>query len=372
MEKEEFYLGIESTGRTVALLATADGEVVGEGSAGPSVYSIMGQERTEQAIWTAIIAAFASAGFNTRDLLKAEQALPDITAICIGMTGVERPKDEGQIRRILNRFNLSQKVIVTSEAQIVLEAGFVPETETEEAQAAFGVAVIAGDTGLAFARGPEGTSARAGGWGYLLGDEGSAHYIGLQAVKAVLRSADGRGNPTALTSMVEREWKLAENRPDTLSQRVYSLLAGLGTGGNKAQIEDSTENFKRNLALLAPLVERAAANGDEVAGEILDEAAGALAEAAEAAIVRAHLENLPAGKAPSFKVGGIDFQLNVKADTNSNRKIPLAISGSVLLSNQGELRRRLNELLPQCDNPIAVLNPAEGALRMALREGQAS
>jgi hypothetical protein len=48
-------------------------------------------------------------------------------------------------------------------------------------------------------------------------------------------------------------------------------------------------------------------------------------------------------------------------------KIPLAIYGSVLLSNPGEVRTRLHSALPQCDDPIAVLNPAEGAVRLAIR-----
>src|SRR4051794_36688264 len=106
-EGQPYYLGIEATGRTVALLAGPDGEILGEGTATSAVYSVMGQERTSQALWTAIIAAFSSAGINTRDLLRASQPLPEVAALCVGMTNVERPKDESQVRRILDRFNLT-------------------------------------------------------------------------------------------------------------------------------------------------------------------------------------------------------------------------------------------------------------------------
>jgi N-acetylglucosamine kinase-like BadF-type ATPase len=353
LQEPQYVIGIEATGRTVALLANTEGEIIGEGVAGPAVYSVVGQERSGRALWTAILSAFSSAGINTRDLLQAGQTLPDVAAICVGMTGVERPKDEGQVRRILTEFNLFKQIMVTSEAAIVLETGSVE---------GYGVAVLAGDTGLAFAKGPQGQTARAGGWGYLLGDEGSAHYNGLQAVKAVLKAADGRGAATGLTKLVEREWKLPEGRADTLSQRVYSLLAGLGTGGNKAQIEDAVEGYKRALANLAPLVERAAAGGDSVAGAILDETAEALALAAQAVMSRTGLGS-PAAATP-LKFGGLNFEL--KNPAGPAPKVPLTIYGSVLLSNYGELRRRLQARLPQCDDPIAVLNPAEGAVSLAL------
>ncbi len=356
MQEQEYVLGIEATGRTVALLANLEGEVLGEGTAGPSVYSIVGQERSSRALWTAILSAFSSAGFNTRDLLKADQALPDVAAICVGMSGVERPKDENQVRRMLAEYNLTQKILATSDAAIVLEAG-CPD--------GYGVAVLGGENGLAFAKGRDGLTARAGGWGYLLGDEGSAHYLGWQVIRAVLRASDGRSQPTSLTKLVEREWKVAAGRADTLSQRVYSLLAGLGTGGNKAQLEETTEGYKRALAALAPLVERAATAGDAVAVTILDEAAEQLAQAAQAVITRTGLDTPAPTRAATFKVAGLDFEL--KPPVASDSKVPLAIYGSVLLSNQGELRRRLQARLPQCDDPIAVLNPAEGAVSLALQ-----
>jgi glucosamine kinase len=337
---EKYYIGIEATsGRTVALLANADGEIVGEGAATSAVYSQVGQERSSQALWTAIITAFGGAGYNTRDMLEAGQTLPPVGGIAIGMSGIERAKDESQVRRIIARYNLTENITVTSDAHIILEAGCINPDDPE--QPTFGLAVLGGETGLALAKTHDGKLARAGGGGYLLGDEGSSHFIGLEAVRAALRAADGRGEMTALTGLIEREWKIPADRSDQLQQKIYGLLANLGAGGNKAQYEDTVESFKRALGTLAPGVERLAVNGDAVALEILDRTASALAEAAEAALERAGLQNADA-------------------------KIPFAIHGAALLTNAGALRNRLRQLLPQCDDPISVMNPAEGALRLAM------
>ncbi len=337
---QEYIMGIEATpGRTVALLANrADGEILGEGTAGPAVYNVVGQERSSRALWTAILSAFKVAGFNTRDLMAADATLPQVAAVCIGMSGVERPKDEGQIRRILSEYNLFGKIQATNDAAIILETG-CPD--------GYGLAVIAGDNGLAYAKNTDGRVARAGGWGYLLGEEGSGYYLGWQAVRAVLRATDGRIAPTSLTKLIAREWSLPDNRPDMLAQRCYSLLAGLGSGGNKAQWEESTETYKRALAAFAPIVERAAASGDAAAVAILDDSAGALAQSAQAVITRTGLETLPQGTL-----------------------VPLAFYGSVLSSNPGELRHRLQTHLPQCADPVLVTHPARGALRLALRLGE--
>lgn len=346
---KEYYLGIEATNRTVALLANSEGEVVGRGTAGPSIYSQVGLERCGQTLWTAIIGAFSGAGYNTRDLLATEGALPEVEAICIGMTGIERRKDEASVQRILAGFNLADSTLITGEAHIVLNAGI---------EAGYGVSVLAGDSGLAFGVNKKGTKARAGGWGIILGEEGSAYWTGLEAIKAILAAADQRSSETSLTGLVEQQWKIAPNRPDSLAQQVYSLLEGLGSGGNKAQVEDTLDRYKRKIATLAPLVERAAQKGDQIASSILDRGADALSSNVTAVINRTGLNQSDT----------LDqLVLKTLKSTGSN-KVPLALSGSLFLSNQGELRRRLLERLENtCAEPALVTEPALGALRLAIK-----
>jgi|GEM_PF-1918052 len=347
-----YYIGIEAGSRTVALLANPAGEVVGRGTAGPSTYASVGTERCSQALWTAIIGAFSAAGINARDLLASESALPEVEAICVGMPGIERPKEESAVKRIFADFNLTQKVQVTSDAHIVLMAG-VP--------AGYGLAIMAGDNGYTLGIGRNGAKARAGGWGYLLGEEGSAYWVGLEAVKAILAATDGRGPETLLAEWLAKEWKIPANRPDALSRQVYSLSAGLGTGGNKAQLEETLESYKRSIGVLAIQVERAAQKGDEAAANILDRAAEALENAASASISKANLEQLTTAAAL------FDATWILKGAAEKP-KIPLAFSGTLLLSNQGELRHRLTERLEtRCAAPVLVTDPAEGALRLALQ-----
>lgn len=346
---EGFYIGIEAGQRTVALLANAEGEVVGRGTAGPSIYTSVGQEQCEQSLWKAIIGAFNGAGINSRDLLASDTPLPEVTAICLGMPGIERPKDESAIKRILADFNLTRQMLITNDAHIALLSG-VSE--------GYGVAVISGENSLAFGVGRNGLKARAGGWGYLLGDEGSSYWIGLEAVKAVLAQADGRGDETALTEMIGLEWKIPPNRPDSFSRHVYTLAASLGTGGNKAQLENTVDNYRREVGKLAPLVERAALKGDIVSSEILDRAAGHLAQAATAVIERTELTAID----PMRRAA-----MSLLSNANNNPLVPLAFGGPLLLSNQGELRSRLYEQLKElCAAPVLVTEPAEGALRLAM------
>src|SRR5690606_10204229 len=122
---------------------------------------------------------------------------------------------------------------------------------------------------LALAVGPQGEQVRAGGWGYLLGDEGSGYWIGREALRAALRAEDGRGPATAL---VERLCQVSGvDRP---SQLVGPVHRG--------------ERDRAWVASLVQVVLAAADAGDLVAGRILDAAAGELA-----VLVRAVSERAP-------------------------------------------------------------------------------
>jgi N-acetylglucosamine kinase-like BadF-type ATPase len=123
----------------------------------------------------------------------------------------------------------------------------------------WGVAVIAGTGSLAFGRDLAGRTARAGGWGFLFGDEGSAYAIAVDGLRAAAQAADGRGPATQLLPAFERRWNLPD--APALIPAVYAIA------GDRAAV-----------AALAAVVAAAAAAGDGVAQRILDEAAGRLAD----------------------------------------------------------------------------------------------
>jgi N-acetylglucosamine kinase-like BadF-type ATPase len=127
-----------------------------------------------------------------------------------------------------------------------------------------GVAVVAGAGSIALARSADGREGRAGGWGYVLGDEGSGYWIGREALATYLRTLEGRSSPGQMTDLVAK----------TLGRS--SVIESLGwLYGGQDQVA--------RLAELAPLVSQAAGGGDGCASEILAQAGRALAEIAGAA-----------------------------------------------------------------------------------------
>ena len=120
-----------------------------------------------------------------------------------------------------------------------------------------GISVIAGTGSICFGRGEDGTQVRSGGWGHLIGDEGSGYALGRDAVRAVAQAWDGCGPETMLTGLLAERFGL-----DTQSA-IISYVYGAD---------------KSRLAALSRLVEEAAAEGDAVAMEIIGKNARELAK----------------------------------------------------------------------------------------------
>jgi N-acetylmuramic acid 6-phosphate etherase len=305
---DRLYLGIDGGGtHTVALLAAGDtpehGSVLGRGEAGPSNLHAVGGGNALRALDEAVAAAFAAARLDR---------LP-VDAACLGLAGAGREEDQQVILDWARRANLAQHLEVTSDAAVLLAAGTADK---------WGLAVVAGTGSIAYGRSADGRSARAGGWGYLLGDEGSGYALVMAALQAVAWAADGRGAPTSLTDRFLA--KVGLNQPQGLVAAVYQ-----GSWDRTA------------LASLSPLVLEAAETGDAVARKIMDEGASELALAA-AAVAR----NLGLGTLP----------------------VPVALAGGVLLASAGYrqgLLETLASLGVRADPVRLVPEPAEGALRLA-------
>jgi len=227
----------------VAWLADADGRVIGEGRGSGANLHSAGELATEKALFEVIHVA-----------LGDRDAMPGVVAV--GMAGMDRPDDEAIVRAILRRLGCRGRVVAVNDAHIALVAG---------AGDAPGVVVIAGTGSIAYGIGPAGTAARAGGWGEVYGDEGSAFWVGARALAAVVRAADRRGPATALSALVLRH-------ADT--DRIDGLVGHVHTRSDRRQL----------IAGMAGLVARAEADGDAVAGEILRSAADELAVAARSVI----------------------------------------------------------------------------------------
>jgi N-acetylglucosamine kinase-like BadF-type ATPase len=185
-----------------------------------------------------------------------------------------------------------------------------------------GVALISGTGSLAYGRREDGMTARAGGWGYLFGDEGSAYGIAVEGLRAVAKCTDGRGPATRLQE---------------------SFLAALG--GIRAQdlitVIYDPKMTRSQIAELCPLVFEAQQASDPVATQIVETAACQLAET----------------------IAAVALQLGYET-----RRFPLALTGGVLLHNR-EMRNRLESALRHegiIADPITTIpNPVAGALSIS-------
>jgi N-acetylglucosamine kinase-like BadF-type ATPase len=235
-----YVLGIDAGGtKTVGLLADEAGSIVGEARAGGANLATHGELGVEKA-FDGVMETLGSRG--------------RAGAICVGIAGVDRPHDEQLIRSILRRLGYRERVRVVNDAVIALLAGAPERT---------GIVLLAGTGSIAYGIDPSGTTARAGGYGYLLADEGSGYWLGHQALRAAMRGFDGRGPDTKITPLVVEA--LAVQSPLELIGAVY---------------ERPLPTYE--IASLAHVVQRARDLGDVVATEILTEAAHELSVSARA------------------------------------------------------------------------------------------
>jgi N-acetylglucosamine kinase-like BadF-type ATPase len=260
----DYILGIDGGGtKTICVLMDIQGKVWGRGEAGASNYQTIGIDATFKSIEAAIISA-------TIEVRKKIDNIDNIQviAICLGLAGVARARDNEVIESIVAdlqispnlciewTLDLSQKIIICHDALIALVGGIGNDV---------GIVVAAGTGSIVFGRNQQGITKRVGGWGYLLGDEGSAYKIAVSGLQMAMQSYDGRGKSTSLVEGFKKHLTL-ENMED-LVEVVYR--GGWGV---------------KEIAALAIIVDNAVAEGDEIANQIIDEAVQELVKATSAVI----------------------------------------------------------------------------------------
>jgi len=153
---EGHFLGIDGGAtKTLAVIVDVGGQEIGRGMAGSGNQAAVGPERAVASIWRAVAEAARHAGSNKVFL-----------AAWIGLAGVDRPGDRDRLLPHLDA--LATVVRLTNDAELAL-------TGLDDA---VGVAVIAGTGSIALGRDAAGTTARSGGWGHIIGDEGSGYELG--------------------------------------------------------------------------------------------------------------------------------------------------------------------------------------------------
>lgn len=186
---------------------------------------------------------------------KAGVEEEDVAGLFIGLGGADRPSIKDKLQLAFSD-PWGERLFIDNDVVAALYSGTWGQP---------GVVLIAGTGSISCALSEDGTRYRVGGWGYLVGDEGSGFDLGKKAAMAVLREFDGRGAPTVLTQLFMEHYGV--ERPDELIYLIY--------GGSNPRME---------LAKTSELVEEAARSGDPIASQLIVQAAEDLLEMAEACV----------------------------------------------------------------------------------------
>lgn len=235
----KLFLGIDGgQSSTTAVIGDENGRVLGYGRGGPCnhVKTGDGREKFTGAILGCVNVACGQAGVALSETRFA--------ALCAGFSGGPADKDA-----LLQELVPSEQTFVTHDGLIALSGATA---------GAPGIIAIAGTGQLSFGRNAEGRTGRAGGWGYIYGDEGGGFDLTRQALRAALRQHEGWGPRTALHDRLLRETGAAD--ANDLLHRFYS-----------------SEYPRPRIARFSRLVDEVAREGDAVALSILTSAAQQLA-----------------------------------------------------------------------------------------------
>jgi N-acetylglucosamine kinase-like BadF-type ATPase len=301
-----YVLGIDAGGtKTVCLLADDAGTILATARGPGANLQAQGELEVEKVLHEVMENALAD-----------QRVRP--AAICLGIAGVDRPDDAAVMRGIMRRIGYKTPTLIVNDALVALTAG---------AGDGPGIVVISGTGSICYGRNERGLAARSGGWGYVLGDEGSGYWIGRLALAAVMRQSDGRGPATALTDRVLDHFGV--RAPSDLVHEVHAR-----------------DPRRHRVAALGEAVQAAIDEGDAVAREIVEQAAGELVIAAASVAERLEMRGVVF---PFVLVGGVFRVLPMLRD---------------------RVLQRLPDIVPRSQPVLLASEPAVGAVALALAEAQ--
>lgn len=306
-----YYLGVDGGGSKTACAVGDGSTIIGTGTAGPSNLTRISEDRARKSLHDAIRDACAAAQIEPRQIRKA----------CVGVAGAGRNDIAACVRKIVAELICSE-IEIAGDMEIALAAAFGRGP---------GIIVIAGTGSIAYGRDARGRTARAGGWGYAISDEGSAHWIGHAAVSALLRRFDER---MVVQSNLE---ELARGSP---------LFCAMQSAWKLRSLDDflRAANSRRDFAGLFPMILKAAEREDELAQQILTKAGEELA-----------------------RLGGIVVH-SLFGEGNAAEVISVAMAGGVF-QHAPHVRQifceRLRKLNRGIDIREQIAEPMMGALQIA-------
>jgi N-acetylglucosamine kinase-like BadF-type ATPase len=182
------YLGIDAGGTKTECALSNGAELLGQATGASCKLARMGRQTASQNLQTVI-----------RRACEAARVRPeDVQRVCIGMAGASLPEAVQWAQETIRELAPAATIHVAGDHIIAHRAAF---------GTSHGVVVIAGTGSIVFGRNPSGETARAGGWGPNVSDEGSAFWVGREAVIGALRAYDS-GSGNGLLQLVAQAWKV--------------------------------------------------------------------------------------------------------------------------------------------------------------------
>jgi N-acetylglucosamine kinase-like BadF-type ATPase len=309
-QKSGWIISVDGGGTsTEVVLADIHGTPVGEGHSGPSNAKAVGVEAAMKSLDDGIKAAFESAGLAPEPVAVAS----------LGLAGFDRDEDREILSKWADGGSVVQigKLILTNDGQLVLAAG------TSEG---WGVGIIGGTGSIAVGKSPSGEFARAGGWGHLIGDEGSAYKLVMDTLRFIAKSVDGR-MPREATSQI-------------LNQKVMHALGLTDDPNGIVSVIYQPEYDRARLASLAPSVIEAIRAEPRLIPVLLKPAGIELAEAALSVARKLQIPagRLPVGLAGSFLLGtqeirdALVLHLERQGYQPEIREVPRPVLGGLVLA----------------------------------------
>jgi N-acetylglucosamine kinase-like BadF-type ATPase len=303
------YLGVDGGGtQTNIALMNENREVVAESVGGPSNPLRFGVEPAVANIAKAIDKACDLGGVSRGDIVAAT----------LGLAGVGRQDLRERVREsFVSRFRIRQ-TFVTTDADIALYATTLGKA---------GLIVIAGTGSVCLGINDAGERFVAGGWGPVAGDEGGGRGIAGEALHAVAKASDGRGEPTKLSERAAEYFRASD------SQNLISAI-------NAPQIDTS------RIAGFARLVVETAKDGDKIAVEILNEAGRELGVAAVAVLKQLGL---------------------------TKHKVPIGCVGGVFNAGElltGPMTEIIGEIAPEANLTKPMMPPSHAAALLAMKNSK--
>jgi N-acetylglucosamine kinase-like BadF-type ATPase len=300
----DFFLGVDGgQSGTTAVISDASGKVCGWANGGPCNHVAASEGRVK------FLRVMRECLSQAAGLAGLDPARPMFRAACLGMSG--GPEDKAGL---LAELFEAKDLLVTHDAKIALAGatGGAP-----------GIVVIAGTGSIAFGENATAETARAGGWGYIFGDEGGGFDIVRQALRATLGEHEGWGPRTALTPAL-----LEATSTRDANETLHAFY--------------SADWPRSRVAALAPAVDRIAEAGDPVALDIMQRAALQLAMLA--GTVRRQLWSEVPPELPVTWVGGVfnsrllleRFRMLVELEGSATARAPLhgPAIGALLLAGR--------------------------------------